>query len=99
MGEEEGGKEEVGVGVGDWVVVEEMEKASVEMEMVGGLGVVEEVQDLGEPGQEATEGEMGEKEEKGEGEVGEKVVIRRCGRRRGKKVGLFGEPHRLKTRS
>ena len=54
---------------------------------------------MGEPGQEATEGEKGEKEEMGEGEGGEMVVIRQCGRRRGKKAGLIGEQHHLKTKS
>ena len=80
-------------------MVEGTEKALVGMEMVGGWVGGEEAQDLGGPGQEATEGEMGEKEGMGEGEEGEKGVIRRYGRRRVKKVGLFVEKHRLKTRS
>ena len=61
--------------------------------------MVEEVQDLGELVQEAKEEETGVKVEMVEGEGGEKGGIRRCGRRRGKKAGLFGEQHRLKTKS
>ena len=61
--------------------------------------MVEGARDLEEPVQEAKEGETGGKEEMGEGEGEEKGVIHRCGRRRGKKAGHFGEQHHLKTNS
>ena len=61
--------------------------------------MVEGARDLEEHGQEAKEGETGGKEEMGEGEGEEKGVIHQCGRRRGKKAGISGEKHRLKTKS
>ena len=61
--------------------------------------MVEEVQDLGEPGQEAKVAETGGKGEMVEGEGGGRAVIRQCDRRRVKKAWRFGEQHRLRTMS